>query len=243
MQADAGGAAMFISAVPSMSFISGNMQLNIFVLYFQLKPVSTPAVQAAAAGSASSVATDPVPPLLVPQCSSSSLGSGGNEDGEEKVLAESIDQVTPLPTKRSSKESRDTEEILNLLKVGNEQSKKILEQNDNALSASIPEVKKSWCLWMEASVNKINPFLWRSSPDQCYQMITTTVISLLLSSRVLLGRLATVCLVQHSNRCSHMSGLTGAHCSQGDIPCTVSCFWVSDLDHYDRGPQNCLSIL
>ena len=40
----------------------------------------------AAASSASSVATYPVSPLLVPQCSSSSLGFGGNEDGEEEVL-------------------------------------------------------------------------------------------------------------------------------------------------------------
>ena len=90
----------------------------VFFLYFQLKPVSTTAVLAAAMGSASTVAIDPVPPLLVPQCSRSSLGSGSNEDGEDEVLAGLVYQVTPVSTKRSSKKSEDTEQILNLLKVG-----------------------------------------------------------------------------------------------------------------------------
>ena len=45
--------------------------------------MSTTAVPAAAAGLASTVAMDLVPPLLVPQHSSSFLSSGGNEDGEE----------------------------------------------------------------------------------------------------------------------------------------------------------------
>ena len=43
--------------------------IEFFFLYFQLKLVSTTAVLAAAGGSASSDSTDPVPPLLIPQCS------------------------------------------------------------------------------------------------------------------------------------------------------------------------------
>ena len=46
-------------------------------------PIS--AMPAAAAGFVSSVAPDVVPPLLVVQLSSSSLGSGGNKDGEGEV--------------------------------------------------------------------------------------------------------------------------------------------------------------
>ena len=69
--------------------------------------VSTTGVLAAAAGSESSVATDPIPPLLVPQQSSSFLDSGGNNDGEEEVLVGSVDQITPVSSKRSTKESRD----------------------------------------------------------------------------------------------------------------------------------------
>ena len=49
--------------------------------------MSTTTVLAAATDSVSSVTKDPVPPLLVPQCSSSSLGSSGSEDREEEVLA------------------------------------------------------------------------------------------------------------------------------------------------------------
>ena len=62
---------------------------------------------AVAVGSSSSVATDSAPPLLVPQCSSSSLGSGGNEDGQDELLAGSVHQITPVSTKRYTKgESR-----------------------------------------------------------------------------------------------------------------------------------------
>ena len=50
--------------------------------------MSTTTVLAAAVGLASSVVTDPVPPLLVPQRFSCSLGSGDNKDGKEEVLAE-----------------------------------------------------------------------------------------------------------------------------------------------------------
>ena len=100
MQADAGGGTMFFSAGPSMSFICGNVWLNVFFLYFQLKNVSTITVLAAATSLVSSVATGPVHLLLIPQHSSSSLGSGGNEDGEEEVLAGSVEQVNPVSTKR-----------------------------------------------------------------------------------------------------------------------------------------------
>ena len=44
----------------------------------------------------SSVATNLVLLLLVPQCSCCSLVSDGNEDGEKKVLAGSVDQVIPV---------------------------------------------------------------------------------------------------------------------------------------------------
>ena len=67
-------------------------------------------------------------------------------------MSGSVDQVTTLTTKRVSMESRDTEKILNLLKASNKQTKKNLKQIDSILSASSPNVKKSWCLWMEAPV-------------------------------------------------------------------------------------------
>ena len=56
--------------------------------------MSTTHVLAAAMGSACAVAMDPVPPLLVPQCSSCSVRSVINEDCEEEVLAESVNQIT-----------------------------------------------------------------------------------------------------------------------------------------------------
>ena len=62
-----------------------------------------------------------------------------------------------MSTKRSSKENRDTEKILNLLKTSNEWTQKTLEQIDSTLSASTPHLKNSWCLWMEPSVKEINP--------------------------------------------------------------------------------------
>ena len=43
----------------------------------------------------------------------------------------SVDQVTPVPTKRSTKESWDIDEILNILKVSHKQTKKTLEQIDS----------------------------------------------------------------------------------------------------------------
>ena len=102
-----------------------------------MKPVSTTAVLAAITGS---VANDPAPPLLVLQRSSSSLGSGSSEDGEEELLVGSVDQITPVSTNRSTKESWNTEEILNLLKMGNEQTKKTLGQIDNSLSDLVPDM-------------------------------------------------------------------------------------------------------
>ena len=48
--------------------------------------MSTSAVPAAAVSSASTVATDPVPNLLVPQHSNHSVDSDSNEDGEDGVF-------------------------------------------------------------------------------------------------------------------------------------------------------------
>ena len=109
---------------------------------------------------------------MVSQYSSSSLGSGGNKDGEEEVLAGSVDQVTPVSTKRSFNKSRETGEILNFLKASQDQTKNTLEQIDTTLAASSPDVKKSWCLWMELNVKDIDLSLWRSFQNQLYQMIT-----------------------------------------------------------------------
>ena len=124
--------------------------------------MSTTTVLAAATGLVFSISINPVPPKLVPQHSSSALGSGSNGNCEEEVLVGLVDQITPVSTKRSSKDSRDTEQILNLLKMGNEQTQNTLEQIDSTLSAFTPDLKKSRCLWMEPSVKKIDPSLWRS---------------------------------------------------------------------------------
>ena len=85
--------------------------------------MSTTTVPAAATGLASAVAIDPVSLLLGPQCSSSSVGS----DGMVRRL-------------------RSTEEILNFLKMNNIWTQKTLEQNNSTLSASTPDLTKSWCL-------------------------------------------------------------------------------------------------
>ena len=132
------------------------------------------------------------------------------------MLAGSVDQVTDLSTKRSSQESGDTEEILSL-KVGNEQTKKTLEQIDSTFS----HIKKSQCLWMEASVKEIDPSLWKSFQDQSYQMITQYVY-----------QSAAVCVTGQVEPqyilCKVPTG----------VPCTVCCFGVRDPYHHDRGPTN-----
>ena len=74
--------------------------------------------------------------------------------------------------KRSRKDGKDTEEIINLLRTGNEHNQKTLELIDNTFSASTPDLKRSWCLWMEASVKEIHPSLWRLFQDHLYQLIT-----------------------------------------------------------------------
>ena len=56
------------------------------------------------------------------------------------MLAGLADQVTPVFTKMSNKESRDTEKILNLLKTGKEQTQKTLDQIDSTLSVTSEEV-------------------------------------------------------------------------------------------------------
>ena len=58
--------------------------------------------------------------------------------------------------------SLDTEENLNLLKTGNEWMQKMLEFIVSTLSASAPDLKRSWCLWMETSGMEIHLSLWRS---------------------------------------------------------------------------------
>ena len=114
----------------------------------------------------------PSTPLTLPQCPSSSVGSAANKDGEDEVLAGSVHQITPVSTNRSSNETWDSKEILNLLKTGNKWAHETLEHIDSTLSASTLDLKKYWCLWMEASMKDIHPSLWRSFQDQCYQMIT-----------------------------------------------------------------------
>ena len=49
------------------------------------------------------------------------------DDTEEEILAGSIDQFHPASSKKSSKEGKDTEEILNLLKTGNEHTQETIE--------------------------------------------------------------------------------------------------------------------
>ena len=107
---------------------------------------------------------------------------------------------------------------MNLLKVSSKQTKKTLDQIYSTLSASSPNVKKSWCLWMKASV-KFLPGL--VIPED---------------HTVLMDRRSS------STSCAMFSGLTGAHYSKGVIPCTVCCFWVTDPDHHDRGPHQPVAV-
>ena len=130
--------------------------------------MSKPSVLAVATGSASTSATDPITPLLVPHFSSSSVGSAVPEDGEEEVLAGLVDQIPPSSMIKS-------EEILNHLKTGNEWMQKTLELIDSTLSAYAPDMKMSWNLMMETYVKEIDPFLWRCFKDQSYQMITQCI--------------------------------------------------------------------
>ena len=95
--------------------------------------MSITTVPAAAAGLASTIAKDPVSPSLVPQSSSSSSGSDVNEDDEEEVLLGSVDHITLVSHKRSSKENLDAKETSSLLKSGNEQTQKTFEQIDTPL--------------------------------------------------------------------------------------------------------------
>ena len=94
----------------------------------------------------------------------------------------SVEQITPMSTKRSSKERWDTEEILKLLKVGNEQTKKTLEQIDSTLSASTPDMKKSWCLWMEANVKQIDPVFVEVLPVLVLRDVCCDLAELLLKT-------------------------------------------------------------
>ena len=98
--------------------------------------MSTTSVLAAATGSASTSATDPVSPLLAPQLYSSSVGSAVPVDGEEEVLAGFVGQVSSASSRKSRKDSQDTEKILDLLQTGNEWTQKTLEMIDSTLPAS-----------------------------------------------------------------------------------------------------------
>ena len=69
-----------------------------------------------------------------PFTGTSTLGSrdsDGNEDVEKEVLVGLDDQVTPGSTTWSTKKSRDTDEILKILKASQEQTKKTLQQSDS----------------------------------------------------------------------------------------------------------------
>ena len=111
--------------------------------------------------------SDPLP--LLTSTSSSTVSSLPDD---EEVLAGSVDQLPPLSSKRSRKASTDTEEILNFLKTGNEHMQKTLELIYSTFAASTPSLKRSRCLWKEASVKDINPSLWRSFQHQSNRMIT-----------------------------------------------------------------------
>ena len=97
-------------------------------LYFQLKPVSTTAVLAADASSVSSLLLTQHPLYWY-------------LNALAVLLA--LDQITPVSTKRSTKESREPEEILNVLKTNQEQTKKTLDQIGSTLAASSLDLKQS----------------------------------------------------------------------------------------------------
>ena len=122
--------------------------MNVCASYFQLKLMTVRSIPAATAGSASTSVTDPVPPLLIPQHSTSFTASAVLDDPKEEVLAGSVDQFTPASSKKSNKEGM--EEILNFLKTGNKDTQKTLALID------------SWCLWMEVYVTENHLSLSRS---------------------------------------------------------------------------------
>ena len=126
----------------------------------------------AAAGSASTPETDPVSPLVGPQCSTSSTTSVVPDYPQEEVLVGTVDQLPSSLSKKSKKEEGNTEEILDLLKTDKEHIRQMLELIDNTLSTSNPDLKRSWCLCMEASGKDIRLSLWRSYNGQSYLLIT-----------------------------------------------------------------------
>ena len=131
---------------------------------------------------------------------------------------------------------RKTEGILNLLKLGNEQT---LEQIDSTLSASATDVKKSCCLWMQASVKEIDLSLWRSFQDQSYQMITQYVDQSAAIKQSVTGQVEPQYIL-----CNVPTGVPTCQASQvPTVPRVTSTAmsaasaWVSDPDHHDRGPH------
>ena len=109
MQAEASIAAMSFYELSSMSFRTGNIQLTLS-LYFQLKPVSTTVLLADTQGSASYFVTGPAQFYLFRNALAVLLNLVVTRIVRKRRWW-SVDQLTPLTTKRSSKESQDTEEI------------------------------------------------------------------------------------------------------------------------------------
>ena len=232
-------AAMSVYELPYMSFRFSNTWLNFFCLFswnlfLQMLCWLLPWVPHLL------LSLTHYPHSLVLLRSSSSLGSGGNKDDEEELLAGSADQVTPLTIKRSSRERRHTEVILNLVKVSNKQTKRL---RGPWTTMTVP------CLPPALTWRSPGAFGWRQmwrtsigfcrgpSRISCTRWSLSTLISLLPSGRVLLDTQSrsTSCemfwqVLPHLR--PHRS-----HYSPGVIPCIVCCLWVSDLDHHNRGPH------
>ena len=83
-------------------------------------------------GLSSVAVSDPLTSVLVPQYSTSSTASTVPSDGKEEVLAGLVDRPPPAFSRRSRKLSRNNEDILNFLKIGNKRMQKTLELIDNS---------------------------------------------------------------------------------------------------------------
>ena len=90
-------------------------------------------------------------------------------------------------------------------------------QVDSTLSASTPDLKKSWCLLMEASVKEIDSFLWRSFQDQSYQMITQHIDQSAAIKQSVTGRAE-----QQYILCNVLTGVSTCQASQVPTALRVS---------------------